>query len=366
MELIHSKTEADNNYNDALIICTMIIAGPIGYSFPAGLFVNRMEEVFTIMKKAVSKDEVKCESCSLFPAIDFCHDCSEFICTKCSEAHKHMHLLSSHKVISINSLRSTLSQGTPEKLHVAGQEMKCSKHTSEPLKLYCQDCHKLVCRDCTVIDHKDHRYVFVVDAAPQYKAEMKEKAESVRKISNSLKEAVESLKDSKKKLSDHETDTRVAVDEAVEKVVTQVHQKKDEMKAKASEMVSEAVEKVSEQEKNAELAVGEVGSLLEFMSRSLETATDQELLSMEKQMSDQVDRVSSLYSDPAGKFAVPDPPELVIHCGPSVQIEIESEIYVVDKKGKMLTTISFTSPSENKIIKQKQTPKVEREVDIIE
>ena len=67
------------------------------------------------------------------------------------------------------------------------------------------------------------------------------------------------------------------------------------------------MEKVSE-EKNAGLAVGEVESLLEFMSCTLETSTDQELLSLKKQMSDQVDQVSSLYDNPAGKFPAPELP----------------------------------------------------------
>ena len=288
------------------------------------------------MKKAEPKETIECEECSSFPAVNFCHDCSEYICTKCSEAHKSMRHFSSHKVVSINSLRSTISKSTPEKLQVVGGEVKCTKHTDEPLKLYCHDCHKLVCRDCIVIDHKDHRYAFVVDAAPVCNAEMREKSESVKKISNDLKAAVKSLEDSKKKLSDHETATTRAIDDAIDKIAAKVTQKRRELKAKASEMVSEAKEKVSVQEKNAELAVGEVESLLEFMSRSLETATDQELLSLEKQMSDQVDRVSSLYKDPAGKFSVPELPELVVQCGPGVEHVIQTEISVV-KKGKVLT-----------------------------
>ena len=285
------------------------------------------------MEKAVSKKDIDCEVCCCFPAIDFCHDCSEYICPKCSEVHKHTRLLSFHKVVSINSLRSTISKGTPEKLQVVDREVKCSKHKDEPLKLYCSDCHKLVCRDCTLINHKNHRYAFVVDAAPLCKAEMKEKAESVRKVSDSLEAAVKSLEESKKKLLDQGTAAERAIDDALDKVVSKVTEKRRELKAKASEMVSEAVEKVSEQEKNAGLAVGEVESLLEFMSHTLERATDQELLSLKKQMSDQVDRVSTLYDNPADKFPAPELP-LEVQCGPEVERAIESGISVT-KKGKV-------------------------------
>ena len=273
------------------------------------------------MKKAEPKESTQCEECSSFPAVNFCHDCSKFICNKCSEAHKHVHSLSSHKIVSMNSLGSIISKSMPEKLQ--HRDLKCNTHTNESLKVFCHDCHKLVCRDCTLIDHKNHRYAFVVDAAPLCKAEMKEKAESVKKISNDLKAAVKSLEDSKKKLFDHKTATTRAIDDAMDAEVAQVNQKRRELKAKASEMVSEAVEKVSEQEKSAVLAVGEVESLLEFMSRSLETATDQELLSLKKQMSDQVDKVSSLYNNPAGKFSVPELP-VASWCGLGVEGAIES------------------------------------------
>ena len=286
------------------------------------------------MKKAVLKEDIECEECSRFPAIDYCHDCSEYICPKCSEAHKHMRHFSSHKVVSINSLHSTISKG----LQVVDREVKCSKHKDEPLKLYCSDCHKLVCCNCTLINHKNHRYAFVVDAAPLCKAEMKEKAESVRKISDSLNAAVKSLEESKKKLLDQGTSTERAIDDALDKVVAKATEKRRELKAKASKMVSAAVEKVSEQEKNAGLAVGEVESLLEFMSCILERATDQELLSLKKQMSDQVDRVSSLYNNPAGKFPAPELP-LEVQCGPEVEHVIESGISVIAKKGKTMIEI---------------------------
>ena len=299
-----------------------------------------MEEVFSVMEKAKAKENVKCEGCSKYPAISFCHNCSEYICTRCTEAHKDMRLLASHKVVSIGSLRSTISKSTPEKLKVVQREVKCSKHADEPLKLYCRDCHKLVCRDCIVIDHKDHRYAFVVDAAPLCKAEIREKAGSMKKISEGLKSAVKSLGDTKKKLSGNETATAKEIDAAIDRVIAKAGQKRMELKREASRMVIEAREKVSTQEKNAQLAMGEVESLLEFMSRSLERATDQEVLSLEKQMSDQVDRVSQLYGHPAGKFPVPEIPELVVSCGAEVEQVIQAKISVA-KKGKLQRPLFF-------------------------
>ena len=44
----------------------------------------------------------------------------------------------------------------------------CSKHSSQPLHLYCHDCEKLVCRDCLLdraAEHAEHNYAYVSELA---------------------------------------------------------------------------------------------------------------------------------------------------------------------------------------------------------
>ena len=41
----------------------------------------------------------------------------------------------------------------------------CVKHTSETLKLFCETCEETICRDCTIVDHREHEYNFVADVA---------------------------------------------------------------------------------------------------------------------------------------------------------------------------------------------------------
>ena len=296
-------------------------------------FVNRMEEVFLVMKKAEPKEDVKCEECSRLPSVAFCQQCSKYICVKCDEAHKTMSAFSTHKVVSIDSLRTTMTKGTADSLPMVHQEVKCSKHRDELLKLYCRDCHKLVCRDCILIDHKDHNYAFVIDAAPQCKMEIQDKVEAVKKISVGLKSTVKSLNDSEKKLSDHSTATMKAIDDVVDQVASKLMQKKKELKEEARHVVNKVKEDIATQEKNAQLAVGEVESLLDFLNRNLEKATDQEMLSLKKQMSDQVERVSQLYCNPIGKFPVPELPHLEVHSGANVMKTIQDDIAITGKSG---------------------------------
>ena len=304
--------------------------------------MNRMEEVFSVMKKAEEPKEINCQGCSKLPSVAFCQTCKEYICSECDKAHKNMHSFSSHVVVSIDSLRSPINKSAAAEHPIflaASKEVKCSKHEDEPLKLYCSDCSKLVCRDCIVIDHKDHRYAFVVDAAPKCREEIKQKVESVKKLSDGLQSTVKTLTDSEKKLSANSTATTKAIDDALDKVASKLMKKRKELKEKAQRMVNEVKGKIAIQEKNAQLAMGELESLLEFMNRNLKMATDQEVLSLEKQMSDQVLRVSQLYGNLEKTFPVQELPTLEICCQVPFEEMIDTEISVGLKRGNLNSDI---------------------------
>ena len=52
-------------------------------------------------------------------------------------------------------------------------------HPTEALNVFCRDCSCLVCRDCLVIDHRKHDFVFAKDVAP----EMEERVRSLLEAS---------------------------------------------------------------------------------------------------------------------------------------------------------------------------------------
>ena len=89
-----------------------------------------------------------------------------------------------------------------------------------------------------------------------------------------------------------------------------------------------STEEITAQEKSAQLAMGEVESLLEFFHHSLEKATDQELLSLQQQMCDQADRRAQLYAYPSAMFPVPQLPQLEVQCSDDI-LQVYCNIYVL-------------------------------------
>jgi tripartite motif-containing protein 33 len=46
-----------------------------------------------------------------------------------------------------------------ESVGASGQRpVFCPVHKQEQLKLFCETCDRLTCRDCQLLEHKEHRY----------------------------------------------------------------------------------------------------------------------------------------------------------------------------------------------------------------
>lgn len=49
----------------------------------------------------------------------------------------------------------------------APSDLFCTVHPHEKLSLFCETCDKLTCRDCQLIEHREHRYKFTNEIASE-------------------------------------------------------------------------------------------------------------------------------------------------------------------------------------------------------
>jgi len=95
----------------------------------------------------------------------FCTDCSEWLCEPCAQAHRRVKVTKDHNVESIGQLSASAAGSSNNLLATTGmpkrRSLMCPAHPNELLKLYCETCVKLTCRDCQLAEHRDHKYQFV-------------------------------------------------------------------------------------------------------------------------------------------------------------------------------------------------------------
>ena len=105
-----------------------------------------------------------CGECDKGSTESYCCDCQHYLCHDCLRVHEKFKSFRGHKAIPIQDLDAATLQSS--------QTQYCSKHKGEILKLYCNTCQKLLCRDCVLVDHRLHQYVFAEDARKQIEGEI--------------------------------------------------------------------------------------------------------------------------------------------------------------------------------------------------
>ena len=251
---------------------------------PTPFFVNRMKELHGKMEKAHGKVEAACEMCSKSKAIAFCRQCTDFICSRCVESHETLKVFRGHKVVTLEELKQGGAKEIPLK---EGPPMMCPEH-EEQMKIFCFDCNRLICRDCIIYDHSDHKHEFVRKLAPQCKETLTESLTPLRKIQADIRAATKEVEAIEKEVSDQHTALSKTIDRSFEQLFEILKQRKQQLLKKASEMTQEKLGALTVQKKGFQLALVESQSLSEFVERSLENATDEELMSMHQQILTQV------------------------------------------------------------------------------
>ena len=251
---------------------------------PTAFFVNRMKELRTKMEKAHGKVEATCELCSGAKVEAFCRQCAEFICNDCVRSHRKMKTFAAHKVVTLQELKESEAKAIP--LKEAPPSM-CKDH-DEQLKSYCFDCNHLICRDCVISDHAGHKFEFVKKSAPQYKKTLKESLVPLAKIQTNLSAATREVEKVEREVSEQHKAVAGTIEQLFKQLHEILHKREKQLLDRASELKQQKLDNLGAQKKSFALATSEIQGLVEFVERSVENATDEEFMSLQQHIQEQI------------------------------------------------------------------------------
>ncbi len=223
--------------------------------FKTAFFINRMKGVHSKLERAHGKVEAKCEGCSGGKAEAFCRQCTQFICAECVKQHHRMRVFAGHKTVTLDELK----EGGAKELMKEPPLQMCTNH-DEPMKIYCFTCSCLICRDCTVIDHVEHKYDFIKMSAPKTKEMLIQYLDPLKKVEVSLSHAVEEIQTTK-----------------------------CEIEARG-DFVAEMLDHLSSQEKSLSTKHAFVLSVIDYTEQCVEHSTDDEIMCMHGDIQWRIDR----------------------------------------------------------------------------
>nr|XP_012598156.1 transcription intermediary factor 1-alpha isoform X3 [Microcebus murinus] len=169
-----------------------------------------VKDTTEVPSSTVEKSNQVCTSCEdNAEANGFCVECVEWLCKTCIRAHQRVKFTKDHTVRQKEEV-------SPEAVGVTSlRPMLCPFHKKEQLKLYCETCDKLTCRDCQLLEHKEHRYQFIEEAFQNQKViidtlitKLMEKTKYIKFTGNQIQNRIIEVNQNQKQV---EQDIKVAI-----------------------------------------------------------------------------------------------------------------------------------------------------------
>lgn len=157
-----------------------------------------------VPSSTVEKNSQLCMSCDdNTEATGYCVECMEFLCVTCIEAHQRVRFTRDHSIRQKEEM-------SPEAVGLSTQKpVFCDIHKQEPLKLFCETCDRLTCRDCQLLKHKDHNYQFLDDAYRNHKQylqhmtqQLQGKRKTIEDVSNYISTGLQQVDENRKSVTD--------------------------------------------------------------------------------------------------------------------------------------------------------------------
>ncbi|MBN3311075.1 TIF1A factor, partial [Amia calva] len=187
--------------------------------------------------------------------------CSWCVLPSASEMKTQMNSVILSKYIFLNNLVYFISVVNKQNLCITEvvcvsnqRPVFCHVHKKEPLKLFCETCDRLTCRDCQLLEHKEHRYQFIEDACKNHR----ECLESMTLQLQDKKKVVESVSDIIKNRLIKVDENRKAVEQEISLAICTLIM---EIKRKGKGLTNQLEALVKEHEANLKKHQEEINSL---------------------------------------------------------------------------------------------------------
>ena len=245
------------------------------------------------MKKVADPQQVTCDNCTTANATGYCKDCNQFLCTECISMHKKWALFANHQLTSLDEVTASVSS-TSQLLAPAKQEatLTCSTHNKK-LKLYCETCDSVICRDCTVRTHKDHEYDLVSASYTKHCQELEGSLNPVKGKIGALKKVLSVLAEREGEIRERGEGVLEEIHEMVEEMMNVLRESERKLTEQAKRVTDDKLKVLSEQMKSAEMSLSVLEDVEDYVEQSLKTGSPQQVLRSKKQMMERMSEVTA-------------------------------------------------------------------------
>jgi hypothetical protein len=231
----------------------------------------------TLTNDKPAAKKIVCDSCDSEEAAQSrCNECGIFLCQYCTEFHKRSRSMKHHELVTMEQLKSN-----PGPQNIA-EKIRCPKHKQKAIKLFCKTCQTTICRDCTIVDHRQHEYGFVEEVAVEEKRHLQSNLNEVKQRKGRVAQGIVNLKKFNEGLEAKKKSTISEISQHFDQLMKAVESRKREMMEKATSITNSRQKQIHAQLEVLEVALASCESSIEFTEQAFKNGNDVQILSMEK------------------------------------------------------------------------------------
>ena len=251
---------------------------------PRNHFICNMVKATAVLDRGIG---VPCShNCSQSYSVARCVTCEKFLCRECLTGHNNYRANNGHSVLTMEELSK------PENRKKINDKMYCNKHSGMEIKVYCETCDQLICRDCMDFKHlkQGHSCVLVKDVANNYKELLASNGKAMEDALTEGNVFLQRLTLTTQQLDRDAENTKNKIAQRKEfvakKVIEILDQKAESLCQKVDEIHKGKRANLDRQAEKTKLYVENIKTSVQFSKKLVDQGSEEEIISSQKMILD--------------------------------------------------------------------------------
>ena len=151
--------------------------------------------------------------------------------------------------------------------------MECEIH-HDPLKVYCETCQELICRDCTISQrHQNHKYKLVIECYPDHHQEIEVNLTTVKRKVADTNTALTNLITREREGTKQGEDVKKEIHTHAQLIINLVQQSERQLVQQIDTAVQQKIQLLTKQREQAETVLNQLKGCEEFVEQSLKVGS---------------------------------------------------------------------------------------------
>ncbi|XP_006813241.1 tripartite motif-containing protein 2-like [Saccoglossus kowalevskii] len=258
---------------------------------PKNFYLNELVGLFDKKRSEDVSTEAECGSCEKGAAQTRCLDCAVGLCDGCTRIHHRLHILKSHRLMSLETYIITRFSQPPEVL----QPFYCNNHHDNQIKFHCDTCDIPICSECTDLNHvpSDHDYRYLNYTSSKHKMCLEDMVDRQQEIELQANDSKQELKRMSEILDSHLHEEVTNLNQHIEKRIIEIKAKfnkdGDKLLADMKREYQSLKQNLKARIKELEVAEIDMKNASDFGEKLINSGNAEQMMSAKRRMASHID-----------------------------------------------------------------------------